>query len=97
MESKLHPNTLRQRRHNGDKNAERMRASLRDDFHVVPFFRKGKRHYRKSLRSRTRRHSGFHGADFLVLDANPLDDITNTRRIASVYLQCRALDRSSYR
>ena len=26
-------------------------------------------------------------ADFLVLDANPLDDITNTRRIASVYLR----------
>jgi imidazolonepropionase-like amidohydrolase len=25
-------------------------------------------------------------ADFLVLDANPLDDITNTRRIRSVYL-----------
>ena len=25
-------------------------------------------------------------ADFIVLDANPLDDITNTRRIASVYL-----------
>ena len=24
-------------------------------------------------------------ADFVVLDANPLDDITNTRRIASVY------------
>ena len=26
-------------------------------------------------------------ADFLVLDANPLDDITNTRKIASVYLR----------
>src|SRR6202521_4363619 len=26
-------------------------------------------------------------ADFLVLDAHPLDDITNTRRIASVYLR----------
>ena len=26
-------------------------------------------------------------ADFIVLDANPLDDITNTRRIASVYLR----------
>ena len=24
-------------------------------------------------------------ADFVVLDANPLDDIANTRRIASVY------------
>ena len=36
-------------------------------------------------------------ADFLVLDANPLDDITNTRRIASVYLRGAAVDRSSYR
>ena len=26
-------------------------------------------------------------ADFIVLDANPLDDITNTRRIATVYLR----------
>ena len=26
-------------------------------------------------------------ADFIVLDANPLDDITNTRQIASVYLR----------
>jgi imidazolonepropionase-like amidohydrolase len=33
-------------------------------------------------------------ADFLVLDANPLDDITNTRRIASVYLRGVAVDRS---
>ena len=36
-------------------------------------------------------------ADFLVLDANPLDDITNTRRISSVYLRGVAVDRSSYR
>lgn len=36
-------------------------------------------------------------ADFLVLDANPLDDITNTRRIASVYLRGAVVDRSSYR
>jgi len=36
-------------------------------------------------------------ADFLVLDANPLDDITNTRRIAAVYLRGAAVDRSSYR
>ena len=28
-------------------------------------------------------------ADFVVLDANPLDDITNTRRISSVYLRGR--------
>jgi imidazolonepropionase-like amidohydrolase len=33
-------------------------------------------------------------ADFLVLDANPLDDITNTRRIAAVYLRGAAVDRS---
>jgi len=36
-------------------------------------------------------------ADFLVLDANPLDDITNTRKISSVYLRGAAVDRSSYR
>ena len=33
-------------------------------------------------------------ADFIVLDANPLDDITNTRRIASVYLRGVAVDRT---
>jgi imidazolonepropionase-like amidohydrolase len=33
-------------------------------------------------------------ADFLVLDANPLDDITNTRRISAVYLRGAAVDRS---
>ncbi len=33
-------------------------------------------------------------ADFLVLDANPLDNITNTRRIASVYLRGTAVDRA---
>jgi imidazolonepropionase-like amidohydrolase len=26
-------------------------------------------------------------ADFIVLDANPLDDITNTRKISAVYLR----------
>lgn len=36
-------------------------------------------------------------ADFVVLDANPLDDISNTRRIASVYLRGAVVDRSSYR
>jgi imidazolonepropionase-like amidohydrolase len=36
-------------------------------------------------------------ADFLVLDANPLDDITNTRKISSVYLRGGAVDRSSYK
>jgi imidazolonepropionase-like amidohydrolase len=34
-------------------------------------------------------------ADFIVLDANPLDDIRNTRRIASVYLRGVKLDRES--
>jgi imidazolonepropionase-like amidohydrolase len=33
-------------------------------------------------------------ADFIVLDANPLDDITNTRRISAVYLRGAAVDRS---
>jgi imidazolonepropionase-like amidohydrolase len=36
-------------------------------------------------------------ADFLVLDANPLDDITNTRRIASVYLRGAEVDRAALR
>src|SRR5262245_6130917 len=36
-------------------------------------------------------------ADFIVLDASPLDDITNTRRIASVYLRGASVDRSSYK
>jgi imidazolonepropionase-like amidohydrolase len=36
-------------------------------------------------------------ADFVVLDANPLDDITNTRRISSVYLRGVAVDRARYR
>jgi imidazolonepropionase-like amidohydrolase len=35
-------------------------------------------------------------ADFLVLDANPLDDITNTRKIASVYLRGKAVDRAGW-
>lgn len=34
-------------------------------------------------------------ADFVVLDANPLDDITNTRRIASVYLRGEKIDRDA--
>ena len=32
-------------------------------------------------------------ADFIVLDANPLDDITNTRQIDAVYLRGSAIDR----
>ena len=34
-------------------------------------------------------------ADFLILDANPLDDITNTRRIAKVYLRGQEVDREA--
>ena len=34
-------------------------------------------------------------ADFIVLDANPLDDITNTRRIAAVYLRGMEVDRAA--
>jgi imidazolonepropionase-like amidohydrolase len=33
-------------------------------------------------------------ADFIVLDANPLDDITNTRRISQVILRGATVDRS---
>jgi imidazolonepropionase-like amidohydrolase len=33
-------------------------------------------------------------ADFIVLDANPLDSITNTRKISAVYLQGAPVDRS---
>ena len=34
-------------------------------------------------------------ADFIVLDANPLDDIDNTRRIAQVYTRGRQVDRAA--
>ena len=36
-------------------------------------------------------------ADFIVLDANPLDDITNTRRISSVYLRGTEVNRGALR
>jgi len=36
-------------------------------------------------------------ADFIVLDANPLADITNTRKISAVYLRGAQVDRSAYR
>jgi imidazolonepropionase-like amidohydrolase len=36
-------------------------------------------------------------ADFIVLDANPLDDILNTRRISRVYLRGRQVDRAALR
>jgi len=34
-------------------------------------------------------------ADFIVLNANPLDDIRNSRRIANVYLRGAKLDREA--
>ena len=34
-------------------------------------------------------------ADFIVLDANPLDDITNTRQISDVFLRGAAIDRDA--
>ena len=36
-------------------------------------------------------------ADFIVLDANPLDDIRNTRRITQVYLRGTQIDRARLR
>jgi len=36
-------------------------------------------------------------ADFLVLDANPLENITNTRRISAVYLRGAMVDRAALR
>ena len=36
-------------------------------------------------------------ADFVVLDANPLDDITNPRRIAKVFLRGHEVDRAKLR
>jgi len=36
-------------------------------------------------------------ADFIVLDANPLDNITNTRKIAKVYLRGKEVDRAGLR
>jgi imidazolonepropionase-like amidohydrolase len=36
-------------------------------------------------------------ADFIVLDANPLDNISNIRRISDVYLRGRAVDRAAMR
>jgi imidazolonepropionase-like amidohydrolase len=36
-------------------------------------------------------------ADFIVLDANPLDDITNTRKISAVYLGGTEVDRAAAR
>jgi imidazolonepropionase-like amidohydrolase len=36
-------------------------------------------------------------ADFVVLDANPLDNIANTRKIAKVYLRGQEVDRAAMR
>jgi imidazolonepropionase-like amidohydrolase len=36
-------------------------------------------------------------ADFIVLDANPLENINNTRRISAVYLRGQAVDRAALR
>ncbi len=36
-------------------------------------------------------------ASFIVLDANPLENIRNTRRIADVYLDGAKLDRDALR
>jgi imidazolonepropionase-like amidohydrolase len=36
-------------------------------------------------------------ANLIVLDANPLDDIKNTRKISSVYVQGKAVDRNALR
>jgi imidazolonepropionase-like amidohydrolase len=36
-------------------------------------------------------------ADFVVLDANPLENITNTRTISAVYLNGAAVDRNAVR
>lgn len=36
-------------------------------------------------------------ADFVVLDANPLDDITNSRRISKVFLRGKEVDRPALR
>jgi imidazolonepropionase-like amidohydrolase len=36
-------------------------------------------------------------ADFIVLDANPIDDIGNTRKIRQVYLRGEAIDRQELR
>ena len=36
-------------------------------------------------------------ADFVILDANPLDDIENTRRISQVYLRGGRIDRNALR
>ena len=36
-------------------------------------------------------------ADFIVLDANPLDNISNTRKIDKVFLRGKEVDRAALR
>jgi imidazolonepropionase-like amidohydrolase len=36
-------------------------------------------------------------ADFIVLDANPLDNISNVRKISKVYLRGQEVDRAGLR
>ena len=36
-------------------------------------------------------------ADFIVLNANPLEDIANTRKIYRVYMRGREIDRAALR
>ena len=36
-------------------------------------------------------------ADFVMLDANPIDDIKNTRKIADVYIRGARVDRDAMR
>ena len=36
-------------------------------------------------------------ADFVILDANPIDDITNTRRISDVYMRGQRVEREPLR
>jgi imidazolonepropionase-like amidohydrolase len=36
-------------------------------------------------------------ADFIILDANPLENIANTRRINKVYLRGQEVDRAALR
>jgi imidazolonepropionase-like amidohydrolase len=41
--------------------------------------------------------AGGKNADFTVLDANPLENITNSRKINKVYLRGQELDRAALR
>ena len=36
-------------------------------------------------------------ANFIILDANPLENIANTRRINKVYLRGKEVDRAAFR